>query len=544
MDGLHQLEFIVVLLAVVLALTTLATRLLLPYPIVLVLGGLMLGLVPDLPRIQLHPDLVFLVFLPPILWGAAYFTSWRDFRANLRPIGLLAVGLVLATTGAVAWLAHAVIPGMDWTTAVVIGAIVSPPDAVAATAIARHLSIPRRLVTILEGESLVNDATALVLYRTAVGAVVTGSFLWSEALLQFVLAGLGGILIGLCVGGLTRLVLMMTLDSSSEIAVTLLASYLAWVIAEQLHVSAVLACVAGGIYLRRHFSELVSPMTRFQARAVWETTVFILNGVIFILIGLEVGELRSEFAAGDLRTLLGEAALISAGVILVRLMWVPLAAYLPRLRPSVRAGDPMPPPSHLILVGWTGMRGIVSLAAALALPLTVSSGQPFPYRARILVITFFVILVTLVLQGLSLAPLIRWLNLQRDESLKDEEALVREHMAAAALARLDELAIADGTVGEHLDRLRLHYARRRDRFRQPSRTDPDCSEAGAQAFRRLRHETLSSERRTAIALRNQGVIGDEVLHRVEQELDVEAIRLGIGDLRSPASQPSDGAPAR
>ena len=383
-------------------------------------------------------------------------------------------------------------------------------------------------MTILEGESLVNDATALVLYRTAVGAVVTGSFLWHDVLVQFLLAGLGGVAIGLAVGGLTRLVLTMTRDSASEIAVTLLASYVAWVTAERLHVSAVLACVAGGIHLRRHFSALVSPITRFHARAVWETTVFILNGVIFILIGLEVGDLQSEFMRGDLWTLLGQAALISAGVILVRLIWVPVAAYLPRLIPSVRARDPMPPASHLILVGWTGMRGIVSLAAALGLPLTLSSGQPFPYRAHILVITFVVILVTLVLQGLTLAPLIRRLHLQRDESLNEEEALVREQMATAALARLDELSVGDETVTEHVDRLRLHYGRRRGRFSQPSQTDPDCSDAGARAFRRLRHETLSSERRMAIALRNRGVIGDEVLHRVEQELDVEAIRLGLG----------------
>jgi CPA1 family monovalent cation:H+ antiporter len=540
MESLHELEIIVILLAVVLALTTLAHRILLPYPILLVIGGLILGVVPGMPRIQLNPDLVFLVVLPPILWGAAYFTSWRDFRQNLRPITWLAVGLVLVTTAMVAVLTHAVLPGISWAGAVVLGAIVSPPDAIAATAIARKLGIPRRLVTILEGESLVNDATALVLYRTAVGAAVSGSFILSDTLMQFVLAAVGGIAAGLVVGALTRWVLRFTRDSSSEIAMTLLASYVAWVIGEVLQVSAVLACVAGGLYLRRYFSEIVSPITRIQARAVWETVIFILNGIIFILIGLQVASLRDEILASGLSALLLKAALISVVVIGVRLIWVPLAAYLScGLIPSIRAREAIPP-SHVFLMAWTGMRGIVSLAAALALPHAVSSGASFPYRAEIIVITFVVILSTLVLQGLSLTPLIRMLKLEVDQTPAQEEALARQQTATAALNRLDDLAMADWTLPDHLDRLRIHYGHRVQRFVHPEKDDPDCSPQGAEAFRRLRQETLTAERVAAIELRNRGVISDEVLHRLEQELDVEAVRLGLGDIRSNEAVPSGG----
>ena len=544
MESLHELEIIVILLAVVLALTTLAHRILVPYPILLVVGGLILGVMPGMPRIQLNPDLVFLVFLPPILWGAAYFTSWRDFRANLRPITWLAVGLVLVTTAAVAILAHAVLPGISWAGAVVLGAIVSPPDAIAATAIARKLGIPRRLVTILEGESLVNDATALVLYRTAVGAAVSGAFILNDTLIQFVLAGVGGIAAGLAVGALTRGVLRFTRDSFSEIALTLLAAYVAWVVGELLHVSAVLACVAGGLYLRRHFSEIVSPMTRIQARAVWDTVIFILNGIIFILIGLQVASLREVILASGLSALLWKGALISVAVVVVRLIWVPLATYCAcGLVPSIRAREAMPP-RHIFLLAWTGMRGIVSLAAALALPNTVSAGAPFPYRAEIIVITFVVIFSTLVLQGLSLTPLIRRLHLEVDETQAQEEALARKQTATAALNRLDDLAMADWTLPDHLDRLRTHYGRRVQRFAQPEKDDPDCSSQGAEAFRRLRHETLTAERLAAIELRNRGVVSDEVLHRLEQELDVEAVRLGFGDIRSNGIVPTRGEEAR
>jgi monovalent cation/hydrogen antiporter len=529
-EGLPQLQAVILLLVAVIVLVTIARRVLIPYPIFLVLGGLALSFVPNLPVVRLDPDLVFLIFLPPILWSAAYFTSLRDFRANLRSITLLAVGLVLATTAAVAAVARVLVPGLGWPLAVALGAIVSPPDAVAASAIARRLSIPHRVVTVLEGESLVNDASALVLYRSALAAAVTGTFVLAEALEQFVLASAGGVAVGLVVAALTRRAMRLTDDSLAHIVITLLAPYAAWIIGERTHTSAVLACVAGGLYLRQGFSELVPPTTRLQGRAVWDLLVFILNGTIFILIGLQLGAIREAGLPGRLGTLLWQGALISATAIGVRLVWVPLATVIPRLvSPTLRRHDPIPGWRPVLLVAWIGMRGIVSLAAALALPETTAAGAPFPFRDEIIVLTFAVILSTLVLQGLTLTPLIRALDLERDDTLEVEETQAREEAAKAALARLDELASAPWAPREQIDRLRARYAQ------QLLHTSPlqlgDGDAAARAAYRRLRHETLSAERRALIALRDRGVISDEILHRLEQALDMEAMRIGLGEVR-------------
>ncbi len=531
MESLHQLQTVILLLIAVLALAAFARKLVIPYPILLVIGGLVLGLIPGVPTLRLDPDVVFLVFLPPILWSAAYFTSWRDFRSNLRPITLLAVGLVLATTAAVAVVAHVWLPGLGWAGAIALGAIVSPPDAVSATAVAKRLGLPRRAVTILEGESLVNDATALILYRAAVMAAVSGTFIVSDTVLDFFIAAGGGVVVGLLVGVVARWALKLMKDSFSEIAVTLLSPYIAWVLAEQAHASGVLACVAGGLYLRQHFSEAVAPTTRIQARAVWDFLVFVLNGFIFILIGLQLGALREAIPSGMFMPLMLSGALVSVTAIVVRLIWVPVAAWIPRvLSPSLRARDPMPAWSGLFIIGWTGMRGIVSLAAALALPLTTAAGAPFPFRAEIILITFSVILATLVVQGLSLAPLIRALNLKEDGTLEREEMQAREHAATAALVRLNEVANEGWTIPEHLDQMRVHYGNRVQRYTKDG-TAPECTAETIEIFRRLRHETLTAERLAVIGLRNDGVISDDVLHRLEHELDVEALQLGIGERR-------------
>ena len=532
MNHRQELEIIILLLMAVLALTMLARKLVIPYPILLVVGGLVFGFVPGLPAVRLDPDIVFLVFLPPILWAAAYFTSWRDFHANARPIVLLAVGLVLTTTAAVAGIAHAAFPDIGWAAAIVLGAIVSPPDAVSATAVGKQLHLFRRGLTILEGESLVNDATALVLYRAALAAAVSGTFELTEALLDFVLAATVGIAVGFAVGILTRWVLRLTGDSFSEIAITLLAPYIAWVLAEQADGSSVLACVAGGLYTRRHFSATVAPATRIQARAVWDLLVFVLNGFIFILIGLQLGALRDAIPLSELGPLTLKGALIVATVIVVRLIWVPVGAWVPRfLSAALRARDPMLPWPNLFILGWTGMRGIVSLAAALALPLNTAAGTPLPFRAEIILMTFMVILATLVLQGLSLPLLIRALNPGEDHNLEQEERQARERAAVAALARLEEVVREDWAVAGHIEQLRSHYDRRRQRYASDGAADTECTNEVAEAFRRLRHETLTAERLALIDLRNDGVISDEILHRLERELDVEALRIGIGELR-------------
>ncbi|WHZ24528.1 MAG: Na+/H+ antiporter [Nitrospira sp.] len=521
------------LLAAVLALTAVAQNMCIPYPIFLVLGGVTLGLVPGLPEVTFHPDLVFLVFLPPILWAAAYFTSLREFRRDLRPISLLAVGLVLATTAAVAAVAHAILPGMGWAEAIVLGAIVSPPDAVSATAIGKRLGIPRRVVAILEGESLVNDATALVLYRAAVGAVVSGLFLLGETLLEFVFAAVIGVVIGICVASLARLALRATDDGFTQIGITLLVPYLAWVLGETVHASAVLACVAGGLYLRQQFSTAVAPATRIQARAVWDVLIFLLNGVIFVLIGLQLDVLLEAVPPGKLGMVLMAGVLVSVTAILVRLLWVPLVAIVPRLlSPSLRARDPMPPWSHVFLVSWTGMRGVVTLAAALALPVTTSGGTPFPFRAEIILLSVAVIIATLVFQGLSLPPLIRRLRLEADYGFEREERLAREHAATAALGRLD-MAMREGWApAAHIEQLRAEYGQQLEQLAGSGPMAEEGSVESAEAFRRLRQETLTAERSALIGLRDDETISDELLHHLERELDIEALRLGIDRRRA------------
>ena len=532
MEDLYQLEAVILLLIGVLILMAIARRLVIPYPMFLVLGGLALSFVPRVPVVHLDPDLVFLVFLPPVLWAAAYFTSLRDFRMNIRTISLLAVGLVIVTTAGVAAVARAIIPGMSWPVAFILGAIVSPPDAVAATAVARKLNLPHRLVTVLEGESLVNDATALVLYRAAIVAAVTGTFVLSATLVQFVVAAAGGIAIGLLVGALTRLALRFTDDSLAAIAVTLVAPYAAWILGERAHVSAVLACVAGGVYVRQGFSEITAPAVRIQAKAVWDLLVFLLNGVIFVLIGLQIGVIREAGTPGGLRRVVLHGALISLTAIAIRLVWVPLAVVIPRLLSrSLRTRDPIPAWSVMAVVGWAGMRGIVSLAAALALPLTTATGARFPFRDEIIVVTFVVILSTLVFQGLTLPPLIRALRIGKDDTLEREEAFAREEAARAALARVEELTAEPWADHEQIGRLRDSYGQRLRRA-SPLQVGEDNASAKTQAaFRRLRHQTLEAERRRLIALRDEGAISDEVLHRLEQELDVEAMRIGLGESR-------------
>jgi CPA1 family monovalent cation:H+ antiporter len=520
---------VIVLLVVVLAAAAVARRVALPYPIFLVLVGLGLGSVPRAPIVELEPDLVFLIFLPPILWAAAYFTSFRDFRANVRPIGLLAIGLVLATTAAVAAVAHALLPGIGWPAAVALGAIVSPPDAVAATAVAGRLGLPRRVVVVLEGESLVNDATALVLYRAAVAAAVTGAFSLVDALRDFALAAAVGVGVGLAVGLAARLALAGARDALIEIAITLLSPYVAWVLAERAHASGVLACVAGGLYLRQHLPTLVSPATRVQARAVWDLVVFVLNGLIFVLIGLQVSAVRQQLAGEEPLSVLRAAAAVTAALVAVRFAWVPIAAWLPRrLSPRLRARDPMPPFAALGLISWIAMRGIVSLAAVLALPRVTAAGAPFPRREELVIVTFSVVVATLLLQGLSLPWLIRRLRLPADAAYAREDSQARARAAVVALRRLQELAAEPWVRADHLERLRGTYEERLRRiasFEAPAEGDPDA------ALRRLHHEVLTAERLAVVALRDEGVVADDVLHQLEFELDVEALRSGVGSRR-------------
>jgi Na+/H+ antiporter len=507
------------------ALLAIAQAVRVPYPILLVLGGLAVGFVPGMPAIELPPDLVLVAFLPPLLYGAAFFTPLRELRANAGPISALAVGLVLATTVAVAVVAHEVIPGLTWPTAFVLGAIVSPTDPTAATAIAQRLGLPRRLIAIIEGESLVNDGTALVVYRVAVVAVITGSFSLASASGEFVLNVVGGILVGLGAGVVIRQVRRRLNNPPVEITISILSGYFAYLPAHALDVSGVLAAVTVGVYMGWYTPELTTSQTRLQGQAVWEIAFLVLNGVLFTLVGLQLPAILDELsAARSTAELLGYAALVTAVVVLVRFAWVVVGAYTPRM---MRA-DGSPPWKGAVVLSWSGMRGAVSLAAALALPLTTDAGAAFPNRDLIVFLTFGVILGTLVLQGLTLPALIRLLDLEDDRLAEKEETKARIRVAEAALERLDELADEDWVNPETAERLRGQYGFRRDRFR--SRFDPDSDgaiESQSLSYQRLRRELLEAERQELRRLRRERLIDDDVARLVQRDLDLENERLDI-----------------
>ncbi|TME63490.1 MAG: Na+/H+ antiporter [Chloroflexi bacterium] len=524
------------LLVAVVALAIIAPRLHIPYPILLVLGGLLLGFVPGLPRFTLDPDVVFLLFLPLLLSSSAWQTSWRDFHANLRPISLLAFGMVLLTTIVVAVVVHVLIPGLPWAVAFVLGAIVSPTDAVAATAIAQRLGIPQRIVTILEGESLVNDATGLVAYRFAVAAVVTGVFSLGEASLQFVVVSVGGIALGLVAGWSLSYVHRWLDNPPLEITVTLVTPFAVYLLGEEvLHVSGVLATVTTGLYLTWRAPTFFSSGTRLQAEAVWAMLIFLLNGLVFILIGLQLpgilAILNTTIAQRSPILLVWYAALVSLTVILVRLVWVFPQALLPRLLSRrLREHDPYPGWRTVVLIGWTGMRGVVSLAAALALPEVTAEGAAFPERAFVIYLTFGVILATLVVQGLSLPLLIRGLGLHDDGASERQEMQARLTAAQAALARLDELASQNEVSQESAQHLRKHYeAQVRSITKRFKKAEDEPGEDHATTYQQLQREALQAERSAVIGLRNRGEINDEVLRRIERELDLEEQRLA-GDV--------------
>jgi Na+/H+ antiporter len=516
----------IVALALILAVATLlaiAPTLRIPYPILLVLGGLVIGIAPGMPEFELDPKLVFFGVLPPLLYGAAFFTSLRDLRTQARPIGLLAVGLVVATTVGVAVVAHAFVDDLSWPSAFVLGAIVSPTDPLAATAIARRFGIPRKLVTIVEGESLVNDGTGLVLYRVAVAAVLTGSFSAMYTGGLFVVVATGGIAVGLVVGWLVRQVRRRLDNPPAEITLSLLTGYIAFIPAELMGVSAVLAAVTAGVYLGWHTPELTTPQVRLQGVAVWEIVQYLLNALLFVLVGLQLPVVVDALGDFSGATLLGYAALVSLTVIVVRFAWVFAVLHAPKWiarRMSNWRGA--------VFLSWAGMRGAVSLAAALALPLQTDTGAPFPGRDLILFLTFSVILVTLVGQGLSLPLVIRVLGIEDDGQDERQDAEARIRAAEAALARLEVLVGENWVREDTAERVRGAYNFRTNRFRaRLDDGDDGAIESRSQDYQRLRRELLDAERAALVDLRRAGAISNEVWLRVGRDLDLEDQRLDI-----------------
>jgi monovalent cation/hydrogen antiporter len=518
-----NIEVVLGLLVLATVLAGVARRLRIPEPIVLVIAGvavgLVVGLLPGAPEFELDPPLVFLFFLPPILYAAGYFTSIRDFRANLRPILLLSVGLVVFTTVVVAAVLKYFVPEIPWAAAFAFGAIVSPPDAVAATSVFRRLGVPRRLVTILEGESLINDATALVLLRTS-AAIAVGGATFSAVTTggDFVIVAVGGILVGLVVARITGYLTTRIQDSDLGIVFSLLVPAIAYILAETIHVSGVLSVVVAGIYAGKIAARSLSSEQRVEGAAAWKVVLFLINGLVFIVIGLQLPVVLADLD-GTATQLLGLATVIGVTVIVARFVWVFPATYLPRMLSSrLRARDPNPGWRNVVIVSWAGMRGVVSLAAALALPID------FPERSLLQFLTFTVIIATLVVQGLTLPLLIRALGITAGDAALEEERHARLAAAQAAVDRIDQLEREHPDHKELVDHLRETYAHRVEHIDISDGTPRDEAEQELLEHRQIRRAVIDAERDAVIAMRDRGELSDQVMRRLERDLDLEELR--------------------
>jgi monovalent cation/hydrogen antiporter len=516
-------ELLLLLLVVVAALVTLSRRLSVPYPTLLLVGGLVLGTVPGLPRVEIAPESILLLVLPPILYFAAFFTPIRSFRAELGNIGSLAVGLVLASTAAAAGVALALVPGMTVPVAIALGAVVSPPDAVAATAVMERLAVPRRMVALLQGESLLNDATALTVYRAALAVAVTAApALTLLPVVRFLAVGAGGIVIGLAVGWVAARVRTWLSDLPVEITVSLATPYAAYLPAELLGASGVLAAVTAGLYLGRQASRMMGSDVRLASQAVWEMLIFLLNGIVFVVIGVQIASLARAMDRSTLAGLVGAGLAVSAALIVVRGLWMGGIAVWQRLvsrkAPALRLAE-------IVVLAWSGMRGVVSLAAALAMPLALASGSPLPGRDAVLVITFTVILVTLVGQGASLPLVIRAVGLGGDDEAQAEEQQARRALVDEALRRIDELYRQWPGHRPLLDQLRAAYRHRLEHFEQFAHTPGSEAEQELVEHRQIRRSVIDAQREAVLAMRDRGIIDDDVLRTIERELDLEELRV-------------------
>jgi Na+/H+ antiporter len=522
----HPVDLVVCLLIVLAVLVSIARRLNVSYPIVLVIGGLVLALFPRLPEVRLEPDIVFLVFLPPLLYWDALNSSWRDFRDNWRPISLLAIGLVFSTTMAVMLAAHFML-GFSWAPAFVLGAVLGPTDTVASAAILERFSLPQRLIAVLRGESLLNDASALVFYETAVRVTQTRTYVWGSVSIGFCLAAGGGVAIGLVVGWLMIRLQRLASDSLVKSTIALLTGFAAYLPADALHVSGVLAVVSAGLYLSWEDPRIMSAKTRLQSIATWEVTTFLLNGLLFILIGLQLRTIVESFSAKSFHSVILGCLLVSGTVILVRILWVFISAYASRAFINrLHVHDPYPAWHEPALISWLGIRGGISLAAALAIPISLADGSPFPGRKEILIITFAVILATLVLQGLSLPRLLRWLNFPADSADRAEERRAREAITDVALRYLAEAPKGDEIHRRAVEQLQHTYRNRAEGIKLAREAFPDSPEARyMNQLVSLARKLIRSQRTALIDLRDRGAISDAVLRRLEVLLDLEEARL-------------------
>jgi Na+/H+ antiporter len=526
----HNAEIVIAgLLVAVAGLSALARVLAVPYPIVLVVGGAVFGFIPGVPSVRLDPDVVLVVFLPPLLYGAAFFANLGDIRRSLRVVTLNSIGLVLATMVLVAIVAHELVSGMTWASAFTLGAIVSPTDPLAGASIMRRLDFPRRIISAVEGEGLFNDATALVAYKVAVAAVVSGAFSLADAGLTFVAGAAGGIAIGIAVGWVIAELRARTVDAQTSITISLFSGYAAFIPADAVGASGVLAAVTTGIYMGIRGPSIVPARTRLQGFFFWEMLDYLLNASLFVLVGLQLRGVINRIDGHSAWTFAGWAVAVVGVVIVTRIVWGFTITVLIRSidrRPSqvARRVDWR----VRLVASWSGMRGAVSLAAALALPLKTDAGAPFPDRDLIIFLTFAVIFGTLVVQGLSMPALIRRLGITRDDSEDGEEIRARLVATKAALAQIDRLEAEEWTRSDTIDRMRAAYNYRKRRFAaRAGKIEDDGYEDRSLAYQQAVQSVLAAQREALVDLRNDGDISNETMNRVIRDLDLEESRLEI-----------------
>lgn len=532
MSDIREVELIFLLLLLfIVAFGQLARKIGTPYPIVMIIGGLILGFVPSVPKVTLDPDLIFLVVLPPLLYAAAWTTSWREFRLNLSSILFLAFGLVGFTVIGVALVTPHVLSGFDWRLGLVLGAVVAPTDAIAATAIAKRVGLPSRIVDVLEGESLINDATGLLALQFATAIIVSRTVpTASEGLLTLLWLTAAGISVGLLVAWLVSLLERHINDGPIEIAISVLVPYAVYFLADEIHASGVLAVIAAGWFLSRESGRMFTASVRIQIWSFWESFTFVLNGLVFVLIGLQLPWIWASIHGLSGTRMIAEGLIFSAVLIVLRLIWVFPGYWMANfVRCRIRHIREKPPrPREVFVVGWTGMRGVLSLAAALALPAVLADGSPFPQRDFLVFLTFCVILVTLVLQGVTLPPLVRALGLAGSAGPSFEDKEARRLVWEAAVAHLEEVRAERPEVPDEIfEDLIGHYQHRLAGL-NPASADQEHVNRHF-SFTEISRETANVERDTALRLRNEGRISDQILRRLERELDLTESRFAAND---------------
>lgn len=533
----EHLLLILVLLLAVFMLIMVGQKLKISYPIFLVLAGLGISFIPGIPKIEVQPDMIFLLFLPPLLYEAAWYTSWNDFMKWRRPIGMLAFGLVFLTSIIVAYVSVAMIPGFTLALGFLLGGIISPPDAVAAGSVLKNIKVPKRITTILEGESLINDASSLIVFRFALAAVLSGQFSMTQAVGQFFIVAVMGIVIGLAIAHILYVIhRFLPTTPSMDAALTLMSPYMMYLAAEEFHFSGVMAVVSGGLFLSYRSHEIFSSSrARLQTVNVWATVAFILNGLVFILIGLELPAIMADMGEYSISEAIWYGLVISVISIVIRILYVMPIAYVPKWMGRTKRADLKNPAwKGPLIIGWAGMRGVVSLASALSVPLLLGNGQGFPHRNLILFITFVVILVTLVFQGLTLPVLIRWVGIKDTGDFlpeEEQEAGIRLRLMKASLHKLDEKYSHEIRDNELVGFFKKQLEN--DAFiveqQLESLTCDETEKKELDLYRHILLDIYSVQRHELVALRKEKFYSDEELRKQESQLDLDEAKV-LGNL--------------